>query len=349
MLEQRWRNGTKASMVATDKATSIHCSGNYCSGICTHCMRFSSLFGLDWTGFNGGYNQITTTSTNHGTTTATVKPPGKTLWDWLQLLIIPVVLAVGALLFNFANTRTEQNIAAQLYKQDQLIAAQRYEQDKQIAEKRYEQDQKLVLDKQREDLLQAYLDRMSELLLKDNLRSSEFDAEVRNVARVRTITVLHQLDTRRIGFVFSFLRESGLMSAKSNGSIVNLSNADLIGINFSGVDLREVDLRSANLQNANLFAANGDTNLSNAILFQANLSGTVLMVANLSGAYLQEANLSYAFLMRANLSGADLQKANLSGAMLNGANLKDAKVTDEQLKKAKSLEGATMPDGSIHP
>ncbi len=38
---------------------------------------------------------------------------GKTLWDWLQLLIIPLVLAVIALLFNRATTRTEQKIAAE--------------------------------------------------------------------------------------------------------------------------------------------------------------------------------------------------------------------------------------------
>src|SRR5439155_5597270 len=58
------------------------------------------IFGWDWTGFNGGYSAITTTSTSRGTTTATVKPPGKTLWDLLQLLIIPLVLAVGGYLFN---------------------------------------------------------------------------------------------------------------------------------------------------------------------------------------------------------------------------------------------------------
>lgn len=56
----------------------------------------------------------------------------KTLWDWLQLLIIPLVLAVAALLFNLATTRTEQKIAS---------------------------------DKQREDHLQIYLDCISELLL----------------------------------------------------------------------------------------------------------------------------------------------------------------------------------------
>ena len=46
-------------------------------------------FGWDWTGFTAGESQITTTSTSHGTTTATMKPAGKTLWDLLQLLIVP--------------------------------------------------------------------------------------------------------------------------------------------------------------------------------------------------------------------------------------------------------------------
>jgi hypothetical protein len=95
----------------------------------------------------------------------------KTLWDWLQLLIIPVALAIIALVFQLANARTERE----------------------IAKKRYDQDQQIALDKQRQDLLQTYLDRMSELLLKEMLRSSADDAEVRNVAKVRTITILVQL------------------------------------------------------------------------------------------------------------------------------------------------------------
>src|SRR5438552_2621870 len=110
----------------------------------------------------------------------------KSLWDWLQLLIVPLALAVVALVFQLANSRTER----------------------QIAKERYEQDQQIALDKQREDLLQAYLDRMAELLLEKQLLTSDSE-EVRNVARVRTTTVLTQLDARRIGYVFAFLREAG--------------------------------------------------------------------------------------------------------------------------------------------
>ncbi len=52
--------------------------------------------------------------------------------------------------------------------------------------------------------------------------------------------------------------------------------------------------------------------------------------------------------MQANLSGADLRKAVLSGANFSEADLTRAVVTEEQLKEAKSLQGATMPNGSKH-
>ena len=53
---------------------------------------------FDWTGFNG-YNKVTITHTISGTNTGTITrteeyQPGKGLWDWLQLLIIPAVLAL---------------------------------------------------------------------------------------------------------------------------------------------------------------------------------------------------------------------------------------------------------------
>jgi hypothetical protein len=159
---------------------------------------------FDWTGFNG-YNKVTTThiisGTNAGTVTRTEEyQPGRALWDWLQLLIIPVVLAVGALLFNLATTRTEQKIA---------------------------------LDKQRGDLLQDYFDRMTVLLFDKELRSSQPDAEVRNVARARTLTVLPQLDAQRKGSLIQFLSESKLLE------VINLSGANLRGANLRGAYLKD--------------------------------------------------------------------------------------------------------------
>jgi len=230
----------------------------------------------------------------------------KTLWDWLQLLIIPLALAGIALVFQLANTRTER----------------------QIAKERYEQDQQIALDKQHEDLLQAYLDRISELLLKESLRTSPSE-EVRNVARVRTITVLTQLNARRIGFVLAFLREAGLMSTTPNSSVVSLKDADLHAVDWSQADLQEVNLSEANLSEANL---------SEAILEKANLSGAGLGQANLSGADLSGANLSEARLWQADLVEAHLRSANLSGANLGDVNLRDADLNNANLSGADLYE-----------
>ena len=60
------------------------------------------LFGWDWTGFNGGENKITITSTSKGTTTAKELQPARTLWDWLELLAalaIPIVVGFGVAWF----------------------------------------------------------------------------------------------------------------------------------------------------------------------------------------------------------------------------------------------------------
>ena len=102
---------------------------------------------FDVTGFNG-YTQVSTISTLSGPTAGTVArteayQSGKTLWDWLQLLIVPLALALVALLFQRATTRTEQQ-----------ITQQRYENDQHIVQQRYEKDQELAIQKQREDLLQ---------------------------------------------------------------------------------------------------------------------------------------------------------------------------------------------------
>src|SRR6266567_8757573 len=59
---------------------------------------------FDWAGFNG-YNQVTITHIISGPSAGTVTrteayQPGKSLWDWLQLAIIPVALAIAGFWLN---------------------------------------------------------------------------------------------------------------------------------------------------------------------------------------------------------------------------------------------------------
>jgi uncharacterized protein YjbI with pentapeptide repeats len=245
---------------------------------------------------------------------------GKTLWDWLQLLAalaIPVLVGFGAVWYSERHNH-EFEIAQLQHQNEQNAAMQRAKTEREI-----------TLDNQREVLLQTYLDKMSELLLREKLRDSAEKDEVRNIARVRTIVVLSGLDSLRKRNVLQFLYESGLIE-KGDKCIVKLDIANLQRADLGGIHLEEAQLRGTKLQEADLSFAY----LSEADLKDANLHGTNLRGANLSGTDLGDAYLS----------AADLREADLSGANLSGAT-----VTTEQLAQAKSLKGATMPDGSIHP
>jgi uncharacterized protein YjbI with pentapeptide repeats len=267
---------------------------------------------------------------------------GKTLWDWLQLLIIPAVLAVGGYLFNYTTSKNERAATAQ----------------------RAQSERDIALDNQREVALQAYIDKMSELLLEKQLREST-EHEVRNIARIQTLTILPRLDAQRKRSVLQFLFEAGLIDTDKK-RIVDLSGADLSGADLSGIFLVTNDPTTATMSGANLRGANlRRASLKEAVLLGANLSGANLSDVDLSRAVLSEANLRRANLSNADLSDADLGRTALSDAKLNGANLCRAdlsganlhradltdamNITIEELeKKVTLLQGATMPDGSKH-
>src|SRR5215218_3358708 len=166
--------------------------------------------------------------------------PRKTLWDWLQLFIVPLALAAIGLWFS-----------AQQDAQQQRIEAKRAESEQQI-EKQRAQDA----------ALQAYLDQMSQLMLEGDLRSSKVHSEVRTLARARTQTVLGRLDSRRKGSVVQFLYEASLIDKEN--PVISLSHVPLRGANLSGADLSGADLIDADLI---------DADLSGATLNDADLSG----------------------------------------------------------------------------
>jgi hypothetical protein len=254
---------------------------------------------------------------------------GKTLWDLLQLLVVPLVLVgIG---FLFEMRQAERQEALEL--QQQALEDRRAKAERALAEERAQ-----------DEALQAYLDEIGALLLaKYGLRESEEGTEVRTLARARTITVLGRLDPSHKTALMQFLVEAELVQrVDGRGPIIGLAGADL-----SDAYLYYADLRGANLDGANLNKAN---------LRRANLRGANLSEADLRGANLSEANLSGANLFYADLSDANLRVAELSGANLSGANLSSANLisangkTNEQLEQQDgSLEGTIMPDGTLYP
>jgi hypothetical protein len=177
----------------------------------------------------------------------------KTLWDWMDLFIIPLFLAGGVFYLN----RSER------------------ENDRQRAEEHAKLEREIATDRQREAALQSYLDRMAELLLKEKLRTTK-NKEVRNVAKIRTLTVLRGLDGKRKRMVLFFIREAGLIHKEK--PII-----DLVGADFSGADLSNFGLEGVNLNGVNLSSAN---------LNHAYLGGASLHYADLSGADLGNAKIT---------------------------------------------------------
>lgn len=296
---------------------------------------------------------------------------GKTLWDWLGLLVVP--LAIAAIGFYFS---AQQDV------RQQIVESQRAQ----------------------DAALQSYLDQMSTLLLDEGLRNTAEESEVRALAHARTLTVLSRTVERRPGLlrrigiirrpdnriyidnqqhktaVLQFLVEAELIHSvggKDNPTI-RLNGADLRGVNILvrtapgnadqsiadqscnelintdqlGTDLSCTDLSGTDLSYATLNTNLIDAYLNQAFLLQADLSGANLSGAHLNGAILYETDLSSAILSDAHLNEAVLKRANLrstvlSGADLSGADLKDVRgITPEELnQQAASLKGATMPNG----
>ena len=255
--------------------------------------------------------------------TITVVAPNKSIWDGLGLVGVPLAL----LLLGWWFQKSQQEQAERLSKEQR------------------EQD----ASETREEVLQLYFDRISALLIDNNLMTvaaNDLDelidtkqGELLNVAvnviKARTLSILRRFekDLERKSSVIRFLAEADVTNRlQVNLSGINLSFTDLVGIELRNAHLNEADLSGAHLSKADL---------SGAHLNGANLSGSHLNEADLSGAHLSKADLSGAHLNGAKLSAADLRAIDLSRAHLNGAHLNEANLTGACLSKA-SLGSANL-------
>jgi len=224
----------------------------------------------EWTGF-GPYGE-----TKLGTR-------AKTLWDWLDLLLIPILLAIGAWLLSQVEKETKEKVEA---------------------------------DRQKQQLLNTYVEQMTSLLLTHQLRSSAQSSEVRDIARTKTLSVFRRLDKSRKAEVLQFLYESKLIS---KNPVVRLVGAKISGAALDGAVLRNVDIRGAFFVNASM---------RKSYLNDADFTGCDFTGADLRDADLDGANFSNAKFIKAKLSNVDFSKANIHGADFMGADLRESIITD---------------------
>lgn len=188
----------------------------------------------------------------------------KTLWDVLDLLIVPLFLTLVTIGLTYATMRADER--ARVARND-------------------------ANDWERATVFQAYIEKMHKFLL--DLKVPDFQPAAKDlckIAQAQTLMVLRVLDGVHKGMIVRFLEEAELIIGKE--PIISLVGADL-----GKVDLKDAFLAAANLSHTNL--SNGDlrdatlhgaylsfSNLKGADLQHANLSDVTFGLANLEGANL---------------------------------------------------------------
>ena len=233
-----------------------------------------------------------------------------TLWDWLNLLVVPVVIAGVGIWFN----------------------RQQRERELEIAEHRTQ-----------DEALQAYLDVMSQLLTDEKrpLRRTQIGDSLSSVARARTVTVLPRLDGERKARVVPFLYESGLIA--KGRPILDLLRADLRGADLNGAHLNGAQLSDAHLFRADLkWAVLSFADLSGADLRRVDLLEADLWDTDLSGADLWRASLRGArgWSVRQLRAAKTLEEATMpDGKILRGKANPDGPTFDEWVKDREHRKG----------
>jgi hypothetical protein len=113
----------------------------------------------------------------------------KTLWDWLELVIVPIVIAAAGFLLS--------------------IAAERERQLEQRERELFQQSERA-----QDSALQAFLDQLSHSDTYRELRTAPASGRKRAVQRAKMQTLLMQLNGPRKGVLLSFLHGAKLTRKK---------------------------------------------------------------------------------------------------------------------------------------
>ncbi|MBW4483569.1 MAG: pentapeptide repeat-containing protein [Tildeniella torsiva UHER 1998/13D] len=235
----------------------------------------------------------------------------KTLWDWMELLIVPIALSGGAWM---------------------LSERQRSIEESQAEERRRQAD------------YENYLAKVWEILEKynspDSLNNSDF---AKSTLRAWTLGVLRNIDSRRKGNVIQYLYETGLIIGAS--CPVNLRKADLSGANLQGFFLPGINLSESNLQKANLKDAvlGGEFSINEKDLakYISDDSKSAILDGLKSGKLLS-AILTGADLTQANLEGSNLEGVVWKDAVLYGASMRNAKLNLQELQQVAKTDSKTF-------
>jgi hypothetical protein len=214
-------------------------------------------YNVSWTGFGSSFD-----SENKNVS-------AKTLWDWLDLLIVPAILALGAWLLDGSRKASEDRLEA---------------------------------DRQRQKILDDYVEHMTKLLIERTDRNAGL---VQIAARSRTLVALRVLDGGRKAQVLQLLYEAGFIGRPN--PFVNLIGADFSDAQLDKALLEKAQIRGAYFNHASFRGAN---------LTQADLIGCDFGQADFTGAITHETVFRQAMLQNAVITKAQREAADVEEALL---------------------------------
>jgi uncharacterized protein YjbI with pentapeptide repeats len=241
-----------------------------------------------------------------------LRPP-KTVWDFLQLLIVPAVL----ILLGFA------------------FSAYQAARDDEREDERAKQAATLARAIRMDEILQDYLAQMGGLILDEEPgRDGNESGGVRDVAQTLTLTVLRRLNGSRKGEVVRFLADANLVNDPE--PTIVLRDADLRGAELRGASLPDVVFDAADLRGARF-----DDSVLDLTRFEgARLSRTSFSGASLAGVDFTLADLRHASFARAQMTvrqrerDGGAQRVEFGGACLSAVGFERGDT------KGASFEGA---------
>ncbi len=221
----------------------------------------------------------------------------KKAWDLIELLIVPLFLAIGATIFSQLQRNTEIQIETE---------------------------------RQRESSFQTYIDRIKDMIVE--LYTSETDLDtLGNIGAAYTRATLQGLDAKRKVMLLEFLYHtqligwaekpfgerqlqliflgenadfSGLIAQASYGPMLTLCGVNLAQVNLSNSKLIGLDFHKAYLSSCNM----SNSSIASVDFSDADMSGINLYNTQMGeGVFFDRAELRFA-----NFKNADLRKVNLN-------------------------------------
>ncbi|CAF3233557.1 unnamed protein product [Rotaria sp. Silwood2] len=237
--------------------------------------------------------------------------------QFIAHLLLPLMLGI----FTVAMTINQQNMAREQRAEDQKIAELQRDLERKLNDERYQND-----------IRDAYIKEMGELL-KENNGSLMSNPVTAAIARGKTLNIFRELDSQRKARIIQFLVETKQLSEAQKQRPLDLSTAELHNIDFrhsavnkkvlSNIALSGVFLRNATFMRMEL----GHATFSESQLDDVNFSLARLTSVKFSSAQLRQVDFSFARLNYANFLSAQLDSVNFTSAVLTSTDFRYAQIS----------------------